>query len=233
MQNNLHIIALTGNSSSGIRTLLSRLANPLPIAWIGLKRSYQYSGLNCLLTTLEARRFSDHQQPEVIVLVCDAFCLEQGLHQLKELLSLEQVREQGIPLILCVSSWEEAESKGICIDMTLLQDVLQIPVVPYSAHSREQLDDVKAAIHYSLQPAKQKEFYYQCLDFSPGKLARECTLHTGALYRLHRRLPPDKLASSFGSSLFHAASFFLKAFCFKLKPPFPGNYFLTGNKGLL
>ena len=105
MQNNLHIIALTGNSSSGIRTLLSRLANPLPIAWIGLKRSYQYSGLNCLLTTLEARRFSDHQQPEVIVLVCDAFCLEQGLHQLKELLSLEQVREQGIPLILCVSSW--------------------------------------------------------------------------------------------------------------------------------
>lgn len=180
MQNNLHIIALTGNSSSGIRTLFSRLANPLPIAWIGLKRSYQYSGLNCLLTTLEARRFSDHQQPEVIVLVCDAFCLEQGLHQLKELLSLEQVREQGIPLILCVSSWEEAESKGICIDMTLLQDVLQIPVVPYSAHSREQLDDVKAAIHYSLQPAKQKEFYYQCLDFSPGKLARECTLHTGA-----------------------------------------------------
>lgn len=180
MQNNFHIIALAGNSGSGKRTLLSRLANPLPIAWIGLKKSYQYSGLNCLLTMMDTRRFSDNHPPEVIVLVCDALCLEQGLHQLKELLSLEQVREQGIPLILCVSFWEEAESRGICIDMPLLQDVLQIPVVPYSAHSREQLDDVKAAIHYSLQPANQKEFYYQCLDFSPGRLARECTLYTGA-----------------------------------------------------
>ncbi len=180
MENSFHIIAFAGNPHSGKRTLQSKLTGCLPIPWAGFPKTYRYSGRCCLLTDLEIGGYPDANWPDTIVLVCNALCLEQGLHQLKDLLSLDPVREQGIPLVLCINYWDEAEKRGLLIDTELLQDVLQIPVVPCCSCDREQLDDVKAAIHYSLQPAHKNQFYYQCLDFSPGRLTRECIFYTEA-----------------------------------------------------
>ena len=60
------------------------------------------------------------------------------------------------------------------IDYNLLEDVLQIPVIPCCARRRSHLDDIKAAIHYAAKPGNRKAFCYDCLDFSPKKLAAEC-----------------------------------------------------------
>lgn len=180
MEHNCHIIALAGNPDSGKCTLLSRLIPILPSPRLKFKKAYEYSGRHYLLIPMEAFNLPDPEPPEAVVLVCDALCLEQGLYQLKELLAVDRIKEQGLPVILCINFWDEAGKRGILIDTALLEDVLQIPVVPCCANCREQLDDVKAAIHYSLQPGHKKEFYYQCLDFSPGRLARECIAYTDA-----------------------------------------------------
>lgn len=60
------------------------------------------------------------------------------------------------------------------IDYNLLEDVLQIPVIPCCARDQSHLDDVKAAIHYAAKPGNRKAFCYDCLDFSPKKLTAEC-----------------------------------------------------------
>lgn len=113
---------------------------------------------------------------DIIALTGHALQLEDLLRLLKEIISLDQVKDGQIPVVLCVSCCDEAEQHGIIIDFTLLHDVLQIPIVPLHGFGREQMDDLKAAFHYSVQPRHRREFLYDCLDFSPGKLARECIL---------------------------------------------------------
>ena len=80
----------------------------------------------------------------------------------------------NIPVILCVNFCDEALRTGLVIDYNLLEDVLQIPVIPCCARRRSHLDDIKAAIHYAAKPGNRKAFCYDCLDFSPKKLAAEC-----------------------------------------------------------
>mgnify|MGYP000007769955 CR=1 FL=1 len=38
------------------------------------------------------------------------------------------------------------------------------------------MDDLKAALHYALQPHHKHDFLYDCLDFSPCRLAHECMM---------------------------------------------------------
>ena len=112
--------------------------------------------------------------PDAILVTGHALHLEILLGLLKEILNLGPVRDSSIPVVLCVSRCEEARRQGIRIDFSLLHDVLQIPVVPLHGYGREQMDDLKAALHYALQPHRKHDFLYDCLDFSPCRLAHEC-----------------------------------------------------------
>lgn len=114
--------------------------------------------------------------PDAILVIGHALHLEILLGLLKEILSLGPVRDSSIPVVLCVSRCEEARRQGIRIDFSLLHDVLQIPVVPLHGYGREQMDDLKAALHYALQPHHRHDFLYDCLDFSPCRLAHECMM---------------------------------------------------------
>ena len=44
-----------------------------------------------------ARDFLIHGNADIIMIVCDATCAERGLHLLKQVVSLDFVREQGTP----------------------------------------------------------------------------------------------------------------------------------------
>lgn len=114
--------------------------------------------------------------PDAILVTGRALHLEPLLGLLKEILSFEPVRDSSIPIVLCVSRCEEARRQGIRIDFSLLHDVLQIPVVPLHGYGKEQMDDLKAALHYALQPHHRHDFHYDCLDFSPCCLAHACML---------------------------------------------------------
>lgn len=113
------------------------------------------------------------------LVVCDATCLERGLHLLSQILQLDHMKETGTPVILCVNLCDEARKKGIEIDFSLLQDVLQLPVITCCARCNHELTKVKQAIKES----QDQVFHYDCLDFSPKKLSDETVHYTKANYR--------------------------------------------------
>lgn len=113
-------------------------------------------------------------KPDVFVVVADATRLEQGLHLLKQVVKREKATERAVPLVLCVNFLDDALHKGMGIDFELLEDVLEIPVVPCCARNKMFLDDLKAAVYYSCKAENRGKFSYDCLDFSPKRLAGEC-----------------------------------------------------------
>lgn len=126
-----------------------------------------------------ARDFICSGEAGMTVVVCDATCLERGLHLLKQILELDYIRDNGIPVMLCVNLCDEAEKKGIEIDFELLQDVLQLPVISCCAHCTKELSRLRMAIH----DAYSQRFNYSCLDFSPKRLAEETVRYRNTDYR--------------------------------------------------
>lgn len=76
----------------------------------------------------------DRRAPDAVVVVCDACCLERNL-----ILAL-QIIERGLPVVMCVNLMDEAKKRGISVDVSALEGMMGIPVVPCAARSREGLD---------------------------------------------------------------------------------------------
>ena len=117
-----------------------------------------------------ARDFICSPIPSMILVVCDATCLERGLHFLKQILSQDRIRSENTPVVLCVNLYDEAKKRGISIDFSLLRDVLQIPVVSTCARNKEDIFQLKETVSQALK----ETFHYECLDFSPKRLAGAC-----------------------------------------------------------
>ena len=84
---------------------------------------------------------------QVILAVCDATCLERGVRLALQLLELTP------SVILCVNLWDEAQKKGITIDLPLLEKRLGIPVAAISAARGEGLHELlKKTVSYKDQP---------------------------------------------------------------------------------
>ena len=77
---------------------------------------------------------------DVVVAVCDATCLERNLNLVL------QIMEVCPKVILCLNMQDEAERKGIKIDIPYLSQMLKIPVVLTTAGKGKGLDDLLNAI---------------------------------------------------------------------------------------
>ena len=195
MKHGRTLIALAGCPNTGKTTIFNGLTgqNTLTGNWAETTAepamgSFYYSGRSYLMTDLPGpesltagrdwetlvRDFLSSGIPDAVLVVIRAAELERGLAYLSRLLRLDRVRDVGLPVVLCLNLWDEAEKMELAIDLDLLSDVLQIPVVPCCARCREYLDDVKSALHHACHPDHRKDFHYECLDFSPKALAREC-----------------------------------------------------------
>lgn len=106
-----------------------------------------------------------------ILVSCSALALEQGLSFLKRLTEARRMEAAPLPILLCLTFWDEAVSQGLSIDRQLLEDVLQIPVLPFSPGSPELLDDIREALYHVCRQRPPQPFAYGCLDFSPARLA--------------------------------------------------------------
>lgn len=198
-------IALAGNPNVGKSTIFNGLTGLHQHTgnWPGktvasARGSFTYHDREYLLVDLPGTySLAAHSEEEVIardyicsgeadmtMIVCDATCLERGLHLLKQIVTLDYVKENGTPLILCVNLCDEARKKGIEIDFNLLQDVLQIPVICCCARCAGSLEVVRKTFHDTSGTHNS----YDCLDFSPKMLAQETVHYTKPNYRRREEL---------------------------------------------
>lgn len=80
-----------------------------------------------------ARDFICFEQPDAVVVVCDATCLERNLNLVLQIL------ETDVPAIVCVNLMDEADKKSIKIDIPKLEELLHVPVVAAAARSKKGL----------------------------------------------------------------------------------------------
>ena len=94
-----------------------------------------------------ARDFIASGNADVTVVVCDATCLCRGLSLLLQTLELTR------SVIVCINLMDEAERRGISIDLPSLSHRLGVPVVGARARRRHGLDELISALD-SFTPPK-------------------------------------------------------------------------------
>ena len=86
-------------------------------------------------------RQADVGKIDAVVCIVDAANIERNLYL------YTQVREIGVPVVLCLNMWDLAQSRGITVDLAALSQRLGVPVVVTSAHRDQGIAELKAAIH--------------------------------------------------------------------------------------
>ncbi|MCI8418677.1 MAG: ferrous iron transport protein B [Lachnospiraceae bacterium] len=88
----------------------------------------------------QARSLLCFGEPDGVVVVCDAACLERGLNLLLQILEITS------RVVLCVNLMDEAKRRQIAVDLKGLEKKLGIPVVGTSARNKNSLEGLLAAI---------------------------------------------------------------------------------------
>ncbi|MEA2021181.1 MAG: FeoB small GTPase domain-containing protein, partial [Candidatus Caldatribacteriota bacterium] len=83
-----------------------------------------YSLTSFDLAELEARKYLLNNNIDVVINVLDASLLSRSLELTLQLLELK------LPMVICLNMIDEAERKGIRIDVEKLSEILGVPVVP-------------------------------------------------------------------------------------------------------
>lgn len=168
-------IALLGNPNVGKSTVFNALTglNQHTGNWPGktvelAEGKYEYNGQKTKVVDLPgaysmlahsgeeevSRDYICFDKPDVVVVVCNATCLERNMNLLLQTLEITP------NVIACVNMIDEAKQKGILIDREKLQKHLGIPVVYTSARDNVGMEDLKAEIAAFKSPASPASINY-------------------------------------------------------------------------
>ncbi len=154
-------VAVAGNPNSGKSTLINAIAGTRLYVgnWPGVTvekktATLEYKNLKINLVDLPgtyslspytqeeriARDYLVHERPDVIIDVVDATNLERNLYLTIQLLEL------GIPLVIALNIYDEAEKKGYQFDIKKMEELLGVKVIPTVATRKKGLDDLMEAV---------------------------------------------------------------------------------------
>lgn len=105
---------------------------------------------------------------DIIVVVCDATCLERTLGLLL------QVCNTSSSVIVCLNLIDEAKKLGIKIDIPRLEEILGLKVIPTSARKKEGIKNLKEG----MKEAKRSEKIWENTVQDAEKIAKEVTERT-------------------------------------------------------
>ncbi|MBE5961774.1 MAG: ferrous iron transport protein B [Lachnospiraceae bacterium] len=91
-----------------------------------------------------ARNFICFGEPDAVVVVCDATCLERNLNLVLQTMEISK------HVIVCVNLIDEAKKKHIKIDLNGISEQLGVPVVGTVARKKHTLDDLMQAVDQAL-----------------------------------------------------------------------------------
>jgi ferrous iron transport protein B len=110
-----------------------------------------YSLTSFDLAELETRKYILREKIDVVINVIDASLLSREFELTLQLLEL------NLPIIICLNMIDEAEGKGINIDINKLSQLLNLPIVKTVAHKGWGLDELFAkTFQMSQNPVKSQ-----------------------------------------------------------------------------
>ena len=174
------IIALAGNPNVGKSTVFNELTGLKQHTgnWPGktvsnARGKYSYKGKDFILVDLPgtysllsnsseeeiARDYICFGNADATVVVVDATCIERNLNLVLQIIEITQ------NVIVCVNILDEAEKKGIVIDLDELSLQLGVPVVGMSARSKKGLSSFMETV-YHIAYNKRKTYRVK-LEYQP------------------------------------------------------------------
>ncbi|MBI5443041.1 MAG: ferrous iron transport protein B [Deltaproteobacteria bacterium] len=178
-------VAVAGNPNSGKSTLINAIAGTrLQVGnWPGVTvekkaASFEWAGTTIRLVDLPgtyslspysqeeiiARDYLVHERPDLIVNVVDATNLERNLYLTVQLLEL------GIPVVMALNIYDEAEAKGHKIDVRGIEESLGIRVIPTSSTKKRGLDELLKVVTGDSAQAPRKVGYGEDVEGACARL---------------------------------------------------------------
>ena len=115
-----------------------------------------------------ARRVLLDERPEVVAQIVDAGNLERNLYLTTQLIAMKT------PLVLVLNMMDEAQKRGIRIDLPALSALLGVPIVPAVGYRREGIDELLAAateVAAAVRRPAVEIHYGPELDLALGRLS--------------------------------------------------------------